>query len=115
MLEERRKYKMKKWVPHYDSSYVEERDRIEYATAYAQGHMAIKIQLAVKNKLNITEQQKQELLSEMCPGWSDEDIYRFVYSEIIQIYGRSVLKKGKKHILKGVTEKKNMEKCKTEL
>lgn len=81
MIEERRKYKMKKWVPHYDSSYVEERDRIKYATGYAQGRMFIKIRLAVKNELNITEQQKQELLSEMCPGWSDEDIYRFAYSK----------------------------------
>ena len=71
---------MQRWVPHYDN-YTEELRMDGFGRRYAQIHMLIDLRCAVKNIRNVTEQQKEKLLKKMCPGWSNGDIYMFVYGK----------------------------------
>lgn len=71
---------MKKWEPHYNE-YLENLSMKGYQEGYAARCMYNDILCVIDKakKRKITAQQKRELLNELCPGWSDGDIYDFMY------------------------------------
>ena len=102
---------MKKWEDHYDE-YFDNLSMKGYQEGYATGRMCFDIRYIINKakKGKITEQQKRESLNELCPGWSDGDIYELIYGT------DSKRKKGHEQLKKDNTAiwKKYMEEGKEE-
>lgn len=73
---------MRRWKKICDS-YFEDLKMDAYREGYAKSHMLITLRISLMDAKNgkITKQEMRELLNKICPGWSEEDICKFVYSE----------------------------------
>lgn len=67
---------MKKWE-------TESRILEVYAVSYAEERIWSDIHMILYNEKNrmITKQQREDALNEICPDWTEDDIYNFAYSE----------------------------------
>lgn len=67
---------MKKWE-------IESRILDVYAVSYAEDRIWSDIHMILYNEKNriITKQQREDALNEICPDWTEDDIYNFAYSE----------------------------------
>lgn len=67
---------MKKWE-------IESKILDVYAVSYAEERIWSDIHMILYNEKNrmITKQQREDALNEICPDWTEDDIYNFAYSE----------------------------------